>query len=88
MIWQKYPYWYGIIGRMKKTLHIDETLLREARTACAATTDTETVRLGLEALVRQAAYQRLQTFIGSEPHARDVPRRREKASPRAKRRVA
>ena len=73
---------------MKKTLHIDEALLREARAACSATTDTETVRLGLEALVRHAAYQRLQAFAGSEPHAQDVPRRREKASPKARRRVA
>lgn len=44
---------------MKKTLNLDEGLLREARLACGATTDTETVRLGLEALVRQAAYRRL-----------------------------
>ena len=70
---------------MKKTLHIDEKLLREARVACSARTDTEAVRLGLEALVRHAAYQQLAALGGSEPGARDVPRRREKAS---KRRVA
>jgi hypothetical protein len=63
---------------MKKTLHIDESLLREARSASHAGTDTETVRLGLEALVRQAAYERLRALRGSEPHARDVPRRRER----------
>ena len=61
---------------MKKTLHIDEALLAEARAACGATTDTDTVRLGLEALVRHAAYQRLRALIGSEPDARDTPRRR------------
>ncbi len=71
---------------MKKTLHIDDKLLREARAACRATTDTDTVRLGLEALVRHEAYERLRALRGSEPHARDVPRRREKGS--AKRRVA
>jgi Arc/MetJ family transcription regulator len=71
---------------MKKTLHIDETLLREARAACRATTDTDTVRLGLESLVRQAAYDRLRALRGSEPHARDVPRRREKTP--ARRRVS
>jgi Arc/MetJ family transcription regulator len=65
---------------MKKTLHIDGTLLAEARAACGATTDTETVRLGLEALVRHAAYDRLRALRGSEPHARDVPRRRERPS--------
>jgi Arc/MetJ family transcription regulator len=65
---------------MKKTLHIDERLLQEARTASGARTDTETVRLGLEALVRHAAYERLRTLRGSEPRARDVRRRRERAS--------
>lgn len=62
---------------MKKTLHIDESLLRDARSASGARTDTETVRLGLEALVRQAAYDRLRALRGKEPRATDVPRRRE-----------
>lgn len=62
---------------MKKTLNIDQGLLEEAKAACGATTDTDTVRLGLEALVRHAAYQRLKALIGSEPDAQDVPRRRE-----------
>jgi hypothetical protein len=65
---------------MKKTLHIDERLLREARAASGASTDTETVRLGLESLVRQAAYERLRALRGSEPKARDAARRRERAS--------
>jgi Arc/MetJ family transcription regulator len=71
---------------MKKTLNIDDQLIKEAKLACGATTDTDTVRLGLEALVRHAAYDRLRALRGSEPHARDVSRRREK--PSAKRRVA
>ena len=62
---------------MKKTLHIDDRLLQEARLACRAETDTETVRLGLEALVRHAAYERLRALRGTEPSAKDVPRRRE-----------
>ena len=61
---------------MKKTLHIDEKLLAEARAVAGAATDTETVRMGLEALVRHGAYQRLRALRGSEPGARDVPRRR------------
>lgn len=65
---------------MKKTLHIDESLLREARSATGARTDTETVRLGLEALIRRAAYERLRALRGSEPHARNPRRRRERAS--------
>jgi len=71
---------------MKKTLNIDEKLFKEAKAACGAATDTETVRLGLEALVRHAAYQRLRALIGSEPDAQDVPRRRE--PPLAKQRSA
>lgn len=65
---------------MKKTLNIDDQLFREAKAACGAATDTETVRLGLQALVRHAAYERLRALRGSEPHAQDVPRRREKPS--------
>jgi Arc/MetJ family transcription regulator len=64
---------------MKKTLHIDASLLREARSASGAGSDTETVRLGLEALVRQAAYERLRALRGTEPRATDVRRRREAA---------
>jgi hypothetical protein len=44
------------------------------------------VRLGLESLVRHAAYQRLRALMGSEPDAEDVPRRREK--PAVKHQVA
>ena len=65
---------------MKKTLHIDDALLRDAKSASGAKTDTETVRLGLEALVRHGAYERLQALRGSEPHARETRRRRERAS--------
>jgi hypothetical protein len=65
---------------MKKTLHIDESLLRDARSASGARTDTETVRLGLEALVRRAAYDRLRALRGKESRATDVPRRRERGT--------
>ena len=74
------PYEYAILVWMKKTLHIDERLLREAKSVSGAKTDTDTVRLGLEALVRHGAYQRLRALRGSEPRARDVPRRRERSS--------
>ena len=65
---------------MKKTLNIQDELLRDAREASGAATDTETVRLGLKALVRRSAYERLRALRGSEPHAQDVPRRRESAT--------
>lgn len=58
---------------MKKTLNIGDGLLKEAKVACGASTDTEAVRLGLEALVRHAAYERLRAFCGTEPHARNTP---------------
>jgi hypothetical protein len=69
---------------MKKTLHIDEKLLEEARAVSGAATDTETVRLGLQALVRHAAYQRLRSLRGTERGANEVPRRREAARRRRK----
>jgi Arc/MetJ family transcription regulator len=69
---------------MKKTLNIDERLLAEAKEASGAATDTEAVRKGLEALVQAAAYDRLAAFVGSEPDAQDVPRRREKPARRRK----
>jgi len=62
---------------VKKTFHTDAKLLKEARAAVGVGTDTETIRLGLEALVRHAAYQRLREFLGTEPNSKDVPRRRE-----------
>jgi hypothetical protein len=62
---------------MKKTLHIDEDLLEEARLASGAATYADTVRLGLEALVRHAAYERLRALRGSEAKAKRAPRRRE-----------
>ena len=71
---------------MKKTLNIDDKLFKQAKAACGASTDTETVRLGLESLIRHAAYQRLRALLGTEPLAEDIPRRREKA--KTKRRAA
>jgi Arc/MetJ family transcription regulator len=67
---------------MKKTFNIDDQLFQQAKKASGAVTDTETVRLGLEALVRRAAYERLRALRGSEPYAKDVPRHREKPSKR------
>ncbi len=79
------PYLYGRIVCMKKTLNIDDELFQQAKVACGASSDTETVRLGLEALVRHAAYERLRGLLGSEPHAQDVPRRRPNQVPNAAR---
>lgn len=67
---------------MKKTLNLDGKLLKDARAACGAATDTEAIRMGLQALIRDAAYERLRALIGTEPDAQDVPRRREKPARR------
>jgi Arc/MetJ family transcription regulator len=64
------------MSSMKKTLHIDSQLLADARAASRAKSDTEAVRLGLEALVRRAAYQRLKALRGADPDAKSPPRRR------------
>jgi hypothetical protein len=73
---------------MKKTLNVDDRLLAEAKRVSGARTDTETIRFGLEAVIRRAAYERLRTLRGSEPRAVDAPRRREpvalKATPKRK----
>ncbi|HET9783528.1 MAG TPA: type II toxin-antitoxin system VapB family antitoxin [Terriglobales bacterium] len=56
---------------MKKTLNIDAELLAEARKVSGAATDTETIRQGLQALVRRAAYERLPWAVVA-PHAEVV----------------
>jgi Bacterial antitoxin of type II TA system, VapB len=75
-VWLVALYQYGNFRCMKKTLRIDEVTLRDAKKACGAVTDTETVRLGLEALIRHSAYERLRKLRGSDADAKDVPRRR------------
>jgi Arc/MetJ family transcription regulator len=62
---------------MKKTLNIDAQLLAEARAAYNLGTDTETIHLGLEFLVRQASQNRLRALRGSDQNAKDIFRRRE-----------
>jgi hypothetical protein len=74
---------------MKKTMLLEPALLAAAKAACGAGTDTETVRQGLQALVRQAAYQEMRRLLGTEPGpVVDVPRRREPGKTRARRRRA
>ena len=62
-VWRVRLYRYGDNRWMKKTLHIDEATLRDAKNACGAVTDTETVRLGLEAL---SGMRRMRDCEGSE----------------------
>jgi hypothetical protein len=43
------------------------------------------LQLGLEALVRSAAYQRMRSLLGTERGSKDVPRRREAAKRKLRR---
>lgn len=65
--------------KQKTTMNLDKDKLAEAREATGAGSDVDTVHMGLDALIRSAAYQRMRTFLGSEKGRPiyDVPRRRE-----------
>jgi len=60
---------------MRTTLEIDRELLAEAIRVTDAPSKTAAVRLGLEALVDQAARRRLAALRGRIPEA-EAPRRR------------
>lgn len=75
---------YSKIVQVKKTLNIDDDLFQRAKVACGASTYTEAIRLGLEALIRCSAYERLRALRGTEPQAQDVPKHREKATAKSK----
>jgi Arc/MetJ family transcription regulator len=61
---------------MRTTLDIDAELLEQAIRATGAPTKTVAVRLGLEALVDQAARRRLKALRGTMPTLKAAPRRR------------
>jgi Arc/MetJ family transcription regulator len=61
---------------MRTTLEIDPELLDDAMEASGAPTKSAAVRLGLKALVDQAARRRLAALRGKLPAATAPPRRR------------
>lgn len=61
---------------MRTTLDIDPELLEQAMAASGAPTKTAAVRLGLKALVDQAARRRLAALRGKIPDVESPPRRR------------
>jgi Arc/MetJ family transcription regulator len=61
---------------MRTTLNIDPELLARAQQLSGARTKTETVELGLRALVAREAARRLARLAGSEPALEAPPRRR------------
>ncbi len=64
---------------MRTTLEIDSELLDEALRVTGAPTKTAVVRLGLEALVDEAARRRLAALAGEIAEASAPPRRRSTA---------
>lgn len=65
-----------IFIHMRTTLNIDDQLLKRAVQLTGVQEKTQLVRLGLEALVSREAAKRLARLGGTEPHLKDIRRRR------------
>jgi Arc/MetJ family transcription regulator len=61
---------------MRTTLNIDDQLLRRAVQLTGVQEKTQLVCLGLEALISREAAKRLARLGGTEPHLKDIRRRR------------
>jgi Arc/MetJ family transcription regulator len=61
---------------MRTTLIIDDDLIRRASKLTGVHEKTRLVRLGLEALVSREAAKRLARLGSTEPHLKDIRRRR------------
>lgn len=61
---------------MRTTLNIDDKLLGEASRITGVKEKTSLVKMGLEALLYQAAAKRLAAMGGSDPNAYAAPRKR------------
>jgi Arc/MetJ family transcription regulator len=62
---------------MRTTLNLDDALMQAALKATGEREKTRVIHLGLEALVRQKAAERLARLGGTAPNASAAPRRRE-----------
>ena len=61
---------------MRMTLNIDDQLIKRAARFTGIQEKTQLVRLGLEALISREAAKRLARLGGSDPHLKDIRRRR------------
>ncbi|MBH0184975.1 MAG: type II toxin-antitoxin system VapB family antitoxin [Nitrospira sp.] len=61
---------------MRTTLTIDNQLIKRAAQLTGVQEKSQLVRLGLEALISREAAKRLAHLVGSEPHLKDIRRRR------------
>ena len=66
----------SILGHMKTTLNIDDSLLRKAAKLTGVSEKTSLVRMGLEALIAHESAKRLADLGGTEKRLTTVPRRR------------
>ena len=62
---------------MRTTITIDDALLAEARELSGVTETGPLILTALEALIQREAALRLARLGGSEPHLKDIPRRRD-----------
>ncbi len=62
---------------MRTTLNLDDALLDAALEATGEQEKTKVIHLGLQALVRQKAAERLAALGGTMPNAAAAPRQRE-----------
>jgi Arc/MetJ family transcription regulator len=61
---------------MRKTLNIDDKLVKKASRLTGIKEKTALVRMGLESLVAVASSRRLAALGGTEPSLNPIPRRR------------
>jgi Arc/MetJ family transcription regulator len=61
---------------MRTTLNLDDQLMAAAFEATGETEKTKVIHLGLQALVRRKATERLAALGGTAPQAAAAPRRR------------
>jgi Arc/MetJ family transcription regulator len=61
---------------MKTTMNLKDDLVKQAMEATGVKEKTALVHLGLQELIRKAAYDRLIALGGSDTHAKAAPRRK------------
>jgi hypothetical protein len=72
----RYAYHPYILICMRTTVILKEDLVRKAQEATGIKEKTALIHKGLEALIEQAAVERLIKLGGEAPHAKVPPRRR------------
>ena len=61
---------------MRTTVNVDEQLVEEARRLTGIDGRSALLKEGLVALIERESARRLVALGGSEPHLKDIPRRR------------